>query len=80
MTARKVAKKARPDYTRNKSGCMVYTIECVISHDVTINDANSLQEAIDTLDQFGSAEIVAVDNVSETWDDACKILRQRMIQ
>lgn len=81
VTKRKVmTQKIKPDYTRSKSGCMVYTIEVVLAHDTVVNDSDVLLSAIDTLQQMGAAEIVQVDQVSESWDDACRILRQRMVQ
>lgn len=79
MTKRKVA-RSKPDYTRNKAGCLVYTIECVLSHDVATEEMQAVSDAVEGLQHYGSAEIVQVDHVSESWDDACKILRQRMVQ
>ncbi len=72
-------KAARRDYTRNKAGCLVYTIECVLSHDVATEEMQAVQEAVEALQHYGSAEIVQVDHVAEPWDEACKILRQRMV-
>lgn len=77
---RRIVEKVKPDYTRNKSGCVVYTIECVLQHDVAAVEESGIGEALGQLQQFGAAEIVQVDHVQEPWDAACKILRQRMLQ
>jgi len=82
MTKARTVKKraAKPDYHRNEAGCLVYTIECAVQHDVSLNDADSIQAALDNLSSVGAAEIVQVDHVSESWDDACKILRRRAVR
>lgn len=77
---RKVKAKARVDYTRHKAGCTVYTIECVLQH--CGEDSSALEElsrSIDGIRQYGAAELVGVDSVSESWDDACKILGKRQV-
>ncbi len=77
MTKRKVA--SRPDYTRRKSGCVVYTVEVIMRHSGEVDDAECLSRGIEEFRNYGSAEIVQVDAVAETWDDACDILKKRMV-
>lgn len=78
-TKKKAVKGARMDYTRNKAGCMLYTIEVCLRHDVVIEEAEAMRDALETLQNYGAAEIVQIDNVAESWDDACRILHKRMV-
>lgn len=82
MTGKKLPRKSspRPDYTRRKVECMVYTIEVVMPpFGEDIEAANALDSAIDSLRSYGSAEVVQVDSVSEKLDDAYTILRKRRV-
>jgi len=79
MTKRKAKTSPRADYTRQASGCMVYTVEVILRHADTTEDIEELTRALDTMRGFGAAEIVQVDTVVEDWDKACKILIARAI-
>ena len=66
----------RRTYTGVSAKCMVYTIEFVVDIELTDTD-ESLQRALDDLQAVGGAEVIDKMAVSEDFDTACEILKNR---
>jgi len=63
-------KPKKTEFTRVPSGCILVTIQAVYA--ITEEIKEHVSGAIDTLSQYGAAEVVAYEHIAEDEDEALK--------
>ena len=70
----------RKEYTSTGARCAVVTIEAVF-HAGEVNEmAEAIENALEDLRSFGHAEITVREYISDTFEEASKILNTRMVK
>lgn len=71
-----IKSKPKLDFTRIIGRCIHVTVEAVYE----ISDIASMEEILDQLRQYGSAEVVKKDLIAEDFTEACQILSRRALK